>query len=316
MHLPAPGIEDAERQRLAAPVALKGEHRLGAALLVRAGEQHRGSRLDRLDGVHADERRELVPSIQRRRLGGRDLRERVAFAGARRPDLQPRDRPVVERARDSLEDDGQRISDWRPGIAALRERPRPAQHQQSAAAALDELRHHAQLVASERAGFDAAENQSAVGEQLVARLGEAASELVRSVEHEPVVLVVGRAQQRHDLQVLVLFHCAMQELQLGTRLALEIEDLLGAVVDIDERLALVVLRHQFAGPRRNPEAEHARARIRCREAHAHGCRLAIDRQLHFLRPDNASFVFDVERDRLAGVARLRDERVDHQRRAL
>ena len=108
----------------------------------------------------------------------------------------------------------------------------------------------------------------------------------------------------------------MQELQLGPRLALEVQDLLGAIVDVDERLALVVLRHQLAGPRRDAEPEHARAGIRRREAHAHRRRLAVDRQLHLLRSDDAAFVLDVERHRLAGVAGLRHERVDHQRRAL
>ncbi len=108
----------------------------------------------------------------------------------------------------------------------------------------------------------------------------------------------------------------MQELQLGPRLAFEIENLLGAVVDVDERFALVVLRDELAGSGRDAEAEDTRARIRRREAHAHGCGLAVDRQLHFLRADDAAFVFDVERHRLAGIAGLRDERVDHQRRAL
>ena len=133
---------------------------------------------------------------------------------------------------------------------------------------------------------------------------------------EAEVLVVGGALQRHDLQVLVVVDGAMEELQLRTRLAFEVQDLLGAIADVDERLALVVLRHQLAGPRRDAETEHARAGVRRREAHAHGGRLAVDRQLHLLRPDDAALVFDVERHRLAGVAGLRDERVHHQRRAL
>ena len=156
----------------------------------------------------------------------------------------------------------------------------------------------------------------AVGEQLVARLGKRAGELLRRVEQEPVVLVVRRPQERDDLQVLVLVDGAVQELQLVARLAFEVQDLLGAIVDVDERLALVVLRDELAGPRRDPEPEHARAGIRRREAHAHRRRLAVDRQLHLLRPDDAAFVLDVERHRLARVAGLRDERVDHQRRAL
>ena len=271
----------------------------------------------RLDAVDADERRQLVPAVERRRLGGRDLRERVAFAGARRPHLQARHRPGVGRARHPLEHDRQGVGDRRAGVAALGERPRAAEHQQPAAAPLDELRHHPQLIAGERAGLDAAENQAAVGEQLVARLGKRRRRAAPACRRRSrYVLVVRRAQERDDLQVLVLVDGAVQELHLGPRLALEVEDLLGAIVDVDQRLALVVLRDELAGPRRDPEPEHARAGIRRREAHAHRRRLAVDRQLHFLRPDDAAFVLDVERHRLAGVAGLRDERVDHQRRAL
>ncbi len=51
---------------------------------------------------------------------------------------------------------------------------------------------------------------------------------------------------------------------LGPRLAFEVEDLLGAIVDVDQRLALVVLRHQLADARRDPEAEHARPGVRRR----------------------------------------------------
>ena len=130
------------------------------------------------------------------------------------------------------------------------------------------------------------------------------------------VLVVGGALQRDDLQVLVVVDRAVEELHLRTRLAFEVQDLLGPIVDVDERLALVVLRDELAGARRDAEAEHARAGVGGREAHAHGRRLAVGRQLHLLRPDDAALVFDVERHRLAGVAGLRDDRVDHQRRAL
>ena len=204
VHLPAPRIEHRERQRLAAPVALERQHRLRAALLVGSGQEHRRARLDGLDRIDADERRQLVPAVERRGFGRRNLRQRVAFAGARRPHLQPRHRPGVERARHALDDHRQRIGNRRPGIAALGERSRAAEHQQAAAAALDELRHHAQLIAGERAGLDAAENQAAVREQLVARLGKPAGELLGRVDQQPVELVVRRPQERDDLQVLVV----------------------------------------------------------------------------------------------------------------
>ena len=125
-------------------------------------------------------------------------------AGARRPHLQARDRAGVERLGRTLEDDRQHVGDRRAGVAALRERARAAEHQQPAAALLDEVRDHPQLVAGERAGLDAAENQAAVREQLLARLREAAEQLIGIVDAEAQVLVVGGALQRDQLQVLVV----------------------------------------------------------------------------------------------------------------
>ena len=172
-----------------------------------------------------------------------DLRDAVRLAGARRLHAQPRDRHGVERARGPLDRDRQRVGDRRSRVAAFGERARPAEHQQPAAAPLDELADHAQLIAGERARFDAAENQAAVGEQLLARLRKAREQLLGIVDVEqPHVLVVRRALQRDDREVLVLVDRAPEELHLRPRLPFVVEHLLAAVGDVDERFARVVLR--------------------------------------------------------------------------
>ena len=78
----------------------------------------------------------------------------------------------------AFEHDRQRVGDRRAGVSALGERAAAAEHQQPAAAALDELGDHPKLIAGERARLDAAENQAAIGEQLVACLRKAAGKLV------------------------------------------------------------------------------------------------------------------------------------------
>ena len=89
VHLPAPRVVDRERQRLAAPVALEGEHRLRRCASHRCRSRSTvAPGLSRLDRVDADERRQLVPAIERCRFGRRDLGQRVSLAGARRPHLQ------------------------------------------------------------------------------------------------------------------------------------------------------------------------------------------------------------------------------------
>ena len=77
---------------------------------------------------------------------------------------------------------------------------------------------------------------AAVLEQLLARRRESVLQLLGAVDAEPQVLVrrvdrgLGRALQQHDLQVVVLVGRLADELRLGPRLALEIQNLLAAVV--------------------------------------------------------------------------------------
>ena len=163
-----------------------------------------------------------------------------------------------------VEFDRQHFGDRRPGPSAFGERSPAAEHQQAAAALADEVGEHPQLLGRERRRFDAAEDQRAVLEQLVARLREAADQLFGAADVLPVVLVLGGAQQADDLQVLVVLHGAADELVLGPRLALDVERLLDAVHHLDERVAVVVLRDLLVALSRDLEAEDARTRHRRR----------------------------------------------------
>ena len=106
--------------------------------------------------------------------------------------------------------------------------------------------------------------ERAIREQLLARLREPGDELVGIVDAQPDVLVVGRALQHDEQQVRIVLHGAADEAHLGARLALEVENLLRAIAHVDHRLARVVLGDQLAVLRRDPEAEHPRARIAAR----------------------------------------------------
>ena len=94
--------------------------------------------------------------------------------------------------------------------------------------------------------------------------GNPAASSIRRCRVEPEELVLGRALERDQLQVRVVLDRAADELHLEARLAFEIEDRLLAIADVDVDVALVVLRDDFAGLRRDSEAEHAAGRLRSR----------------------------------------------------
>ncbi len=209
----------------------------------------------------------------------------------------------------------QRLAERGAGVAAFAERPRSAEHQQAAAALVHELGQHRQLVAGEGRRLDAAEDETAVLEELVAGLGEAAHEFLGVVDLEAQVLVVGGALQHDELQLLVVGEGAAQELHLEARLAFEVEDLLAPVAHVDEHVAGVVLGQQLARLRRHAEGEDARARLRRGEAHAHRGGLAVGAERDRLAADDLAAVEHVEGQRLSGVAVRRDDGVEQQRGA-
>ena len=116
-----------------------------------------------------------------------------------------------------------------------------------------------ELVVGEEARLDRAEDETVVAEQLLALGREPALELAGLVELEAREPVLRGALEDDQLQVLVAGDRAPQELELEARLALEVEDLLDAVVDLDQRAPLVVLGHRLAALRRGAELELARA---------------------------------------------------------
>ena len=196
----------------------------------------------------------------------------MRLPGASRRDLQARQTCGLGRASPRIDEQRQRVGNRRAAVSAFAKRTRTAEHQQAAAAPLDELGNHLQLIAREDAGFDAAEDQAAVLEQLFARLREPADELfgiLRLVAEQPHVFVVGRALQRDDLEVLVVRDRAAQELHLEARFALEVENLLADVAHVHERFAHVVLRDELAVLRRHLELEESRPRLGRGGAHAH-----------------------------------------------
>ena len=74
-------------------------------------------------------------------------------------------------ARAAVELNGQRVRQRRPHPAAFTKRPSAAEHEQAAAAHIDELLEQPLLFGRETSGFHAAEDQTAVPEQLGACLG-------------------------------------------------------------------------------------------------------------------------------------------------
>ena len=200
------------------------------------------------------------------------------------------------------------------GVAPLGERAAAAEHQQPPTALAHEVRDHPKLVGGEVVGLDAPEDEGAVLEQLGPRAGEAAHEVLGRFDPHPHELVLGGALQDGELQVLVVGDGAAQELDLPPRLALEVEDLLGGVLDHDEHVLLVVLRHHLVRLGGDAEAEEPRPRVGGGEADPHRGGLAVGGQGDGLVGDDAALVLDHQADPLAAVAGLGDDDVDDQGR--
>jgi hypothetical protein len=282
VHLPLPGVLQRHRDRLAPAVLLPGEDRLRPPAVVAAGEQHRSARFGLQRRVDGADRGQFAPPCRGRGLGVRHLRDGVPLARARRLDLHPRETLRFRRARLRIDGERQRIGDRRAAVPAFTERPRAAEHQQAAAAAVHEVGDHLQLIAGEGASLDAAENQRPIRKQLLACLRKSALELLGVVDADAHELVVRGALQRHHLEVLVLGDRAADELHLEPRLSLEVENLLLAVPHLDQRLAHVVLRNDLVGLLLDAELEQPRAGVGHRRADTRRGRAAVGRQLHLL----------------------------------
>src|SRR5690606_12728593 len=98
----------------------------------------------------------------------------MALARARRHRLQLGEvRGAALFAVRRVEHDGQHVGDGRARVPTLGQRAPAAQHEQPAAALVHEVRDHLELVVREERGLDAAQDQSPVLEQLLARAREA-----------------------------------------------------------------------------------------------------------------------------------------------
>src|SRR5690242_12008455 len=93
----------------------------------------------------------------------------------------------------------------------------------------------------EEARFDAAEDDRAIAEELSARFGKAAGQLVRGIDVEPKELVPRRPLERDDLQIRIGGNRGADEAHLVARLAFDVEDFLTSVAHVDQRLLRVVL---------------------------------------------------------------------------
>ena len=163
-------------------------------------------------------------------------------------------------------------------------------------------------------GLDAPEDEGPVLEQLGPGAGEAADEVLGRLDPHAHELVLGGALQDGELQVLVVGDGAAQELHLPPRLALEVEDLLGGVLDDDEHVLLVVLRHHLVRLRGDAEAEEPRAGVGRGEADPHRGGLPVGGQGDHLVGDDSPFVLDHQADPLAAVAGLGHDDVDDEGR--
>ena len=154
-----PACGRARRCRSAAPwrAGLSGS---GALMLVTSGSC----------GQRAAEAASVVGNLRHRvRLARRAWAPTFSRASVRR----------LGRAGPWVDSQRQRVGHRRAAVAAFAERSRAAQHQQAAAAAIDEVGDHLQLIAGERRRPRCCRGSARGSEQLVARLRKAARPLRR-----------------------------------------------------------------------------------------------------------------------------------------
>src|SRR5688572_33482467 len=91
---------------------------------------------------------------------------------------------------------GHYVGQWRLGVSPLRERTPSAEQQQPAAPLAHKIGQHPQLLEGEERGFDAAEKDGPVAEQLFSRLRKSGDELETVLNAQPQELVLGGSLQR------------------------------------------------------------------------------------------------------------------------
>ena len=319
VHLPHPRILRREHHRAAAAIALLRQHgHLGAGRRASA-QQHGGGGLDAADPIDGRHRWQGRPAGTRCLGVSAELGHGQPLALRRRLHSDPLQEPRSPARRCSgagVQQQRQRLADRRTGIAALGERARPPEHQHTPAAHIRKLRHHAQLITRERAGFDAAQHQSPIGKQFLAGAGKAGYQFVGRVDAEPQVFAVGGALQRHHFQLGVVSDGPAQELQLEARLAFEIQNSLPPLLHRHEQVSRVVAGHHLAVDRWHPYPEDARPRLVQGQPHGHCDRPGRLGQRHGPCRHQAPLILDVEGDGLAAEALMTQRDVHQQRAAL
>ena len=202
-------------------------------------------------GLTRGDRRQLVPALRRRRLVAGDLRHRVVGAGARRLDRKFRRQCVGPVARGCRASTGSTSATGVPAQPPSANDRRPP----SISRPPPRLPTKSAIIRSWSGENEAASTlprmMRAIREQLVARLRESVRRARRGLPTSSRRYLSSAVRCRmHDLQVLVVFDRAPDELRLESRLALEVQDLLAAVAHLDERFARVVLRDLFVGLQR------------------------------------------------------------------
>ena len=230
IHLPEPRVLHAQRGHAPASVALRGEHHARRAVGRVAGQQHRRARTRATEHVHRRERRQRAPPLGRRANVWREREWRVHLAGrcAAHAHRDRRDDAARVRARGAVEDHRHDLLQRRARVATLRERAPAAEEEQPTAAHAHEVGEHAQLLGGERARLDAAEDDRAVGEELLARRREAADEIEAVAARRAAGTCAPRcAAGRRAAAVLSSTTARRRNFDLEARLALEVEDALG-----------------------------------------------------------------------------------------
>ena len=280
VHLPEPVVLRTERQHAAAAVALEREQwPHDAAFAHLAFQQYRRARFAPPERVHGRERWQRPPALRDRRVGRRHLQSGMPQARRRghRLDVERVRRVAALRA---LHLHRRQIGEHGARIAALGEARATAQHEQAATAFPHEVADHPQLVAGEERGLDRAEHDGAIAEQLRARRREAVHQFERVIHPQTQVLVLGRAQECHELELLVPLDGAARELELGARFAFHVEHLLATIAHRDHGAPFVVLAHLLAQLRAHAHAQLSGAGFRHWHAQAHRRHFAVTREGH------------------------------------
>ena len=216
-------------------------------------------------------------------------------------------------ARRAVERKRQHISKCRTAKPTFGERTAPAERQETAAAHIHELGQHAQLVAGEEGGLDAAKHDRAVGKELVARGGESGQQLQAVSHAESQELALGAAQQADQLQRGIPSDGPPQKRELGTRLAFQIQNPIGAWAHLQHRVRHVVLGHRFIRQGGRTHREPIGARGQGGHAQAYRCHFAVRGRTDRLRGHDAPIGFGRHADRRGARATHADGGVDQHR---